>query len=269
MSGRAGHSLVWLVGILAVLLATPEPARGDCPSLEVDDLVSELPLETAFRSRVMGLDLPLELYAKALSTPDKPAMRRQGNLSQAVMLVGGPVDALWRALNDDDHHDEGDYLPLLDSRVIEGEAAAPGRRTFQYFKKAGIGRWWVNQLDFSSNLYRATDGRFWELSWQDVPDGWVDDEPPVEIDSDVPRLPDTFGAWLLVPLAADCTFVEYTTDGEPGGVVGALQFLVAKRSLRATMEGMAEMAREHMAEPHPETPFLRPDGSSLVVDEGE
>jgi hypothetical protein len=60
--------------------------------------------------------------------------------------------------------------------------------------------------------------------------------------------------------------VEYVTRGQPGGLLGAMQFVVATRALLNTMEGMLETARGHAVEPHDGVRFVRPDGSPLEGD---
>ena len=92
------------------------------------------------------------------------------------------------------------------------------------------------------------------------------EEPPVAIEDSVPKIVGSRGAWLLARLGDGCTLVEYVTRGEPGGVIGALQFLAASRTLRDTVEGMVEMTRDHLEEPHPTVRFVRPDGTPLDED---
>ena len=246
-----------------VLLALPAASFADCPPAGTSALLASLPLDSTSRTDVIGLAAPRELYRQALATPDLGFVERDGNQSQGAMLATVPIEAFWMALNDEDHHDEGGYLPLRESQVIAGEPGDGGRRTFQYFKKAGLGRWWVNRMDMNADLYAATDGRLWELVWEDVLEEYAGDEPPVEIDGSVPKVKGSVGAWLLVRLGEACTLIEYAAEGELGGVVGAFQWLAANRTLRSTMQGMLEMARNHLGEPHPAITFVRPDGSPL------
>ena len=180
------------------------------------------------------------------------------------MLATVSIEAFWMALNDENHHDEGGYLPLRDSQVISGHPGEGGRQTFQYFKKAGLGRWWVNRMEMNAELYAATDGRLWELVWEDVMEQYPGDQPPVEIDGSVPKVRSSVGCWLLMRVGEGCTLVEYAADGDPGGVVGALQWLAASRTLRSTMEGMMQIARVHLDEPHAAIRFVRPDGTPLA-----
>lgn len=259
-----GHS----VGSLFLLLLSVSVASADCPPPLSSELLASLPLGDSFRSETMGLVPPVELYRKALAKPDTVIVERDGKLGQAVAVGTVPIEAIWKALNDDDHHDEGGYIPVRESQVISGDAGGSGRKTFQYFKKAGLGRWWVNRLEMNAELYRTTRGRLWELSWQDVLEEYPGEEPPVDIDGSVPKLRTSLGAWLLVPLGGECTLIEYAARGEPGGVIGAFQFLAANRTIRSTVEGMLQIARSHLDEPHAATTFVRPDGSPLDENPG-
>jgi len=247
---------------------TVHPAAGDCPASLDAETVAELSSTETFRTRVMGLGPPQNLYRKALASPGEVFVWRDGKLGQAVVVAPVALEAFWKAVNDDDHHDEGDYIPLRESQVIQGEAARDGRKTFQYFKRSGIGRWWVNRLEMNADLYRSSGGRLWELSWQDVLEEYPAEEPPVEIDDKVPKVKKTLGAWVLVSLAEDCVLVEYSTGGDPGGFLGAFQFLVATRAVKTTLRGMLQIASEHVSDNHPAVRFVRPDGSVLGEDPG-
>ena len=71
------------------------------------------------------------------------------------------------------------------------------------------------------------------------------------------------GAWLLAPMGGDCTWLEYFAWSDPGGVLSGLQWLGAERAVRDAVEAVAEMARGHVGEPHPNARFVRPDGEPL------
>ena len=249
--------------MLAMFVATGA-FGAECPSpTELIKRLETLPIEQAARTEIFGLKPPTDLYRRAIDKLDCAIVQRDGKLGQVAMVATVPVEALWKALNDDEHHDDGDVLPLLNSVVVEGEAGQSGRETFQYFNKAGLGRWWVNQMNMNQALYEVTDGSLWELRWHDVQEEYPGDEPPVKINARVRSLEESVGAWLLVPLGDDCTLVEYTARGEPGGMMGTFQWMAASRTLRKTVEGMVELAREHLDGPHPELSFVRPDGSPM------
>ena len=253
------------VALAALLPVSPAvAASGQCRGPTTPQMGAALPLEQAYRTRTMGLEAPSDLFRSALRQPGKVFVRRDGKRGQAVLAAPVPVEDFWRAINDDAHHDdESGYIPLRLSRVIEGPPASSGRRTFQYFKKAGLGRWWVNELTMSPDLFRASDGLMWELTWTDVMVDYPGESPPIDIDDDVRPLHSGLGAWVLYPLGEDCVLVEYATEGDPGGLLGAFQFVVATRAVRKTLTGMLEMAQSHMVEDHGAVRFVRPDGESI------
>ncbi len=252
-----GMTLMLVVG----QLVAPTIGRSDCPPAAAAELLDVLPLATAWRTRSLELPVPESLYRLALERPGAPALRREGKLAQAVVVADLPVERLWMAINDDSHHAVDDYLPLEVSRVLAGDAGRPGRETLQAFARFGMGRWWVIRLETSPELYEESAGRLWELRWKDAMERYPLDQPPIEITLTVGRLESSEGAWLLVPLGERCTLVEYVATGEPGGFMGVFHWLVATRALRSTVEGMVELARSHLGEPHHDIDFERPDGS--------
>ena len=153
----------WLqVGFGLLLFASPgEAVRADCPALpEINSRLAALPLNEASRTRRFALPVPESLYAKAISKPGTPYPSRDGKLVQGVMLSPLPIESWWKAINDDDHHDEKGYLPLRHSEVIKGIPGRGGRETFQYYSSFGIGRWWVNRLEMNEDS--ATRLKMWK-----------------------------------------------------------------------------------------------------------
>jgi len=238
-------------------------AWAQCPPPEIAARLADLPLAEASRTQRFGLPVPESLLSEAISSPGRPIPSRDGKIIQGAMLVPVPIERWWQVINDDDHHDEGGYLPLLRSEVINGAPGRSGRETFQYYKTWGLGRWWVNRLEVNESLYRLSDGALWELRWEDAMADYPGDEPPLEIGSDVSPIEQAWGAWLLVSLGERCTLIEYVAGGEPGGIVGALQWMAMTRMLKMTFRGMVDMVREHLPEPHPKLVFHRPDGTPI------
>ena len=168
-------------------------------------------------------------------------------------------------MNDEPHHAiDGDYIPVRYSEVIDGTPRGESRMLFQYFKKAGIGRWWVSQVEMSERLYKDSEGKIWELTWTDVQDELDASQPPMNmVSEEMPRIEGSYGAWFLVPIGDRCTLVEYYNHTEPGGFVSFAQGLLAKKSVRDTLDGIVRLADEHLPDPHPDSVFMRPDGSHL------
>jgi len=252
-------ALLWIALLLSAGLLT-----ADCPA--ADEILSFLrlqPLDQASRSLVIESQVPFDLYERAIARPNTPIPRRTGSRIQAVMLSELPVEMLWRAINDDHHHADDGYLPLRTSEVVAGRPGHDRREVFQYYTKAGFGRWWVVRLVMNEALFEASDEVLWELRWRDAMESYRDSGPPVRMGASVRGIKESLGAWLLVRLGEQCTLIEYCADGDPGGFAASVQWLGLTRTMRTTMLGIVSIATEHLAEPHPRGLFVRPDGASM------
>jgi len=180
----------------------------------------------------------------------------------AVGVIDAPIEVVWRGVVDVDHH--ADYLAVTVSKTIRGTPRLDKHHLFQYLDVPIFSdRWWVVQMSFNSELYKKSDGRAWEITWIDR----QQDKPllasldPTLIDSGVP-IRWAKGAWYLVDLGANRTFVEYHNWTDPGGRVPvgpATRF--ASGEVKDNMQRMMAFAQSH-AKDCPET-FVRPDGSPL------
>ncbi len=252
-------------GLLAVLLAAAPPtAAASCPTS--DDIAARLAqsgLERAARTTRFSTPPPRTLYGLAAGHVGRLFTHRDGKKGVGVVVVELPVEALWGAINDEDAQDAEGYLPLTRSEVIGGTPRGTSRVAFQAGERMGLGRWWVTRTVMSGDLYEASGGDLWEVVWQDDMENVDQDRPPVDDPPDLSPIQWTRGAWLLVPLAEGCTFVEHFSWSSPGGFVGMLQGLVLGRALRESIEGMVRLANERYRVPVDGPPFVRPDGSRL------
>jgi hypothetical protein len=239
-------------------------ARGACPSPDhVVSLLAGLNLERASRTARFGNDVPLELYRRAAERPGRPVASHEGAKGLGALVAGLPIAQLWAAVNDLDHYAlEDDYIPVQHSEVL-GPPDERGHLLFQVFQRWGVGRWWVSRIRTNKDLFLESDGMLWELSWTDEIADVDTDKPPVSgFAARIRPLESSHGSWLMVPLADDCTAVEYFTHSELGGIVGMGQTLMAKRGVSLTMEGLVRMASEHIPS-HDSGDFVRPDGTPL------
>lgn len=252
-----------------VLLMTSGSAWAECPAgEEILERLATLELEQAARSEEFGLELPVALYEKAMESPGKPVLERGGKLAQAVLLTTYPIESLWMAINDEDHYAGGDYLPVRHSEVIEGVPRGERRLLFQYFKRAGVGRWWIDEVVMNRELYEKSGGMLWELRWWDLMETHDEEDLPAEFrDLGLAPIRESRGAWLMIPLAEHCTLVEYVTFSNPGGFLNVAQWFAAGHVIRETLDGIQRLASEHIPQPHPEARFIRPDGA--VIDAAE
>lgn len=262
------------VPLLVLVACSLGPALGEvaaeetvvgCPDAEeIMARLRSLELERTSRTVLFGYEPPWYLYEKALERPGRPAVDRHGLKALGVLLASVPVEWLWMAVNDEPHHEEGDYLPLQDSRVIDGPSRGSRRIMYQHFRKAGVGRWWVDEVEMNGELFAASGGALWEIRWRDLMSEPAGESVPEGVpDPRVGPINSSVGAWLLIPLAESCTLVDFYTHSDPGGFLSVLQWLGAGRVVKGTIEGMAGLAAEHIPEPHPGALFVRPDGTVI------
>lgn len=251
--------------VLLYLLA-PGSGQADCPAADsILEYLEEVELGSASRTTRFAVEPPTELYVKAAARPGEVATARDGLRATGVMMVALPVETMWMAINDEDHHAEGDYLPVRHSQVIGGDSRGRSRLLFQYFRKLGIGRWWIEQMDMDGELFQQSGEKLWELRWKDRMDSYGNTPPTeVSIDPKVPPLRETSGAWLLVPINAGCTSVEYFVRTDPGGLLSKAQLLMVRSVVRENLEGMTRLAVEHIRQAHRTSEFVRPDGRPLA-----
>lgn len=260
-----------LVGTCTVL--GPSAALGDCPPAGTILVHLEgLELTAAARTREFELPPPEALYKKAASRPGKVVVKNDGKLGQAVLVTDLPVGALWMGVNDEDHYAEGGYVPVLHSEVVGGTPRGQDRLLFQYFKRAGVGRWWLDKVVMSHGLFEESRGQLWELRWWDLMDSAAEQSLPGEVSAELAKLRlspirASRGAWLLIPVTAECTLIEYVTYSDPGGFLSVAQILGAGRVIRDTLEGIEKLAREHIPLPHEGARFVRPDGTPIMASE--
>ena len=248
-------------------------AQADCPPpSSILASLDKLDLSAAARTREFDQPPPTSLYRKAAAEPGEVFVKTDGKLGQAVSIVDQPIEWLWMAVNDEDHYAQDGFLPVLYSEVIEGSSRGQQRVLFQFFKRAGVGRWWIDQVEMSEELFLQSAAMLWELRWWDLMETRTEESLPANLSQ---RLKDlglspihaSRGAWLMVPIDAECTLIEYTTYSDPGGFLSLAQWLGADRVIRDTLEGVQRLALDHIHEPHPEARFVRPDGSLLTLAE--
>jgi hypothetical protein len=227
--------------------------------------LEELHLERAARTVRFEMPPPTKLYEKACKKVGQPFTSREGDKAGGVIVAEVPVAALWKALNDENHHaDEDSQIPVKHSEVIGGTPRGEDRMVFQWASQMGMGRWWVSRVWMNRELYEGSDGLLWELLWDDkTSDVDPDDAPMNLISSDLSPVKKSQGAWLLVPIAEACTLVEYFNWSDPGGVVGFAQPLIFTKGMRKTMAGMVEFAGNYTTTGLPGPSFLLPDGTPL------
>lgn len=236
------------------------PVGAACPARqEIVATIEELDL-----SGTVGEEVPPGLFREAAREPGRPAVERSGKRGFGVIVAPLPVERLWMGIGDEEHH--ALELPVLHSEIIGGTPRGRSRQLFQYFRRWGIGRWWASEVSMDAALYESSGGRLWQLRWHDVMESVDRSRPPVsDVAAEMEPIRASRGGWLLVPLGESCTVVAYSNWSEPGGAVGAAQWIFVPRTLRTTLLGVTRLAGEHLDLPHQGPPFLRPDGTPIEL----
>jgi hypothetical protein len=251
-----------------ILLASPGAWAGEsgCPSKDrILERLKAINLDRGSRTVKFHSPAPTDLYEQAAAEPGQAFAAKDGKTVWGVIVTQHPIEAIWKALNDEPHHAiDGDYIPVRHSEIVDGTPRGEDRVLFQYFKKAGIGRWWVTRVEMSQKLYSDSKGQIWELTWKDAQQEVDISQPPMNaVSDDMRSLDASYGAWLAVPIDDRCTLLEYYNYTEPGGFISFAQGIMAKKSVRDTVEGVVRLADEHIPAPHPDSVFIRPDGTRL------
>lgn len=252
--------------VIALILLVGEPVAAGCPSsAEIQKTIESIELSASARTARFAMPPPAALYRKAAESVGKVSAYHEGKKGAAVVVVELPVELVWKAVNDEDHHAlKGSYIPVRHSEVIEGTAHGDRRLLFQYFQQMGIGRWWVTRNWMNRELYEHSSERLWELIWEDEMAGLDRSQPPFDrMGSGVSPVRSTRGSWLLVRVADRCTLIEYFSWSEPGGVAALVQSFLIRKLLRKTLIGAIRLAEEHIASSRSHSGFIRPDGTLL------
>jgi hypothetical protein len=167
-------------------------------------------------------------------------------LGYGAMLFPVGVEAIWATITDEDELDG--ELGLGVSAIVGGERYRDGRLLFQTLNLPFPvdDRYWVTKVSHNSPLFTGSQGAMWELSWTDA---------GVDVDlsagayataiEGATKISWTTGAWLLIPLDADRTLVEYFAWSDPGGSVPRrLASKFVGRQVRATLRNVLELSQK-------------------------
>lgn len=159
----------------------------------------------------------------------------------AVVDVG--IDRMFAALADDARKPQ--YSSLEATHQIGGAPCGDRRRVFQYLPMPVVSdRWWVVDQAVNRDIHAASAGAVRETTWNSV-QGDLALPPEVQVlAAKGVRVAFTRGAWFLVALAPDRTWVEYHAWSDPGGSVPAsVASRFAASGIPDAIEGMVRLAR--------------------------
>jgi hypothetical protein len=252
---------------LFVAAVLSSPTFAECPPPEqLLQKISAIDRSASSRIFRFSATIPDGLYRRAANKPGRPNVDRDGRQGFGVIVAELPVELLWKAINDEDHHDmPGNYFTVESSVVVAGEPRSESRVLFQHFEQWRVGRWWATRMTMNRELYAKSDGKLWELWWEGAMEEVDLDEPLFrDVAKRLDPIIESRGSWLMAPIVENCTLIEFYSWSDPGGALGSIQGLVAKKTLRASLNGLLRMAIEHSSEPHDGNPFTRPDGSPIL-----
>lgn len=193
--------------------------------------------------------LPADAYTKAASGKVATGIQKVGDhsakLGWGVGVFDAPIDAVWKALNDELHH--GDLVPLSHVELVSGSACADGRKVLMVLPLPIISdRYWVNTNRYATKLATESEGQLRELVWDSVADPSAETlsaEGRAAVDGLVP-MGFNKGAWFLVALDETHTLAEYHSWVDPGGSVPAgAASAFATSGIVDTFEAMGSYAK--------------------------
>ncbi len=160
-------------------------------------------------------------------------------------IVDVPIGRLWAALNDETRHPG--YTPVSYSELLSGRICGSGRRVLQFLPVPMIDdRWWIGILTPNRDLMSASGGAVRELAWKSSVD-------PAEVTSTSGQamiaqgVPIGYsrGAWFLVALDEQDTWLEYFLSSDPGaGIPSSMRSMFATRGVRESFAAMTRYAKE-------------------------
>lgn len=160
-------------------------------------------------------------------------------------VVDVPIGRLWAGLNDETRHPG--YTPVTYSELLSGRICGAGRRVLQFLPVPMLDdRWWIGILTPNRELMSASGGAVRELAWKSSVD-------PSEVTSASGRsmiaqgVPIGYsrGAWFLVALDEQDTWLEYFLSSDPGeGVPSSMRSMFATRGVRESFSAMTRYAKE-------------------------
>jgi hypothetical protein len=193
--------------------------------------------------------IPADAYTRAAGGKVVTGIEKVGDhaakLGWGVGVFDVSIDALWRALNDELHH-EG-LTPLSRVELVAGSPCADGRKVLMVLPLPLISdRYWVNQNRYATALASKTGGQLRELVWDSVADPSAEPlstEARAAVDGLV-EIGFNKGSWFLVALDDGHTLAEYHSWVDPGGSVPAgAASAFATSGIVDTFDAMGRYAR--------------------------
>ncbi len=220
-----------------------------------------VPVDVDALKRTLGEVAPIRAQRGASKVPQIPDASRwmaaqTGKVETGLVEIPGhaarlgwgvgAVDVnaakLMAALSDD--QSKPNYTSLERVVLVDGRWCAPKRRVLQFLPMGLVtDRWWVVDQAVQTQLAQASAGRMLETTWHSVEDPVLSGEAATVAAGGI-SIAFTQGAWLLIPLGPETTWVEYHAWSDPGGSVpAALASRFAASGIPDAIAGMVALAK--------------------------
>ena len=168
-----------------------------------------------------------------------------GSKAYGAAVVPVSIGLFWAALNDETRHPG--YTPIAYSELLSGRICGSGRHVLQYLPIPMIAdRWWIGILTSNQKLMTASGGSLRELSWGSSVDvAEITTESGKKIIGQAEPIGFSKGAWFLVALDPQSTYLEYYLNTDPGGSIpSSMAAMFATKGVREAITAVQRFATE-------------------------
>jgi hypothetical protein len=169
-----------------------------------------------------------------------------GTKAYGAALLDISIGLFWAALNDETRHPG--YTSITYSELLSGSICKSGRHVLQYLDTPFpvTDRWWIGMLTQNASLMRESGGSVRELSWKSSVD-------PAEVTSESGKLMIsqgepiawTKGAWFVVAIDQNSTWIEYYSWSDPGSAIpSSVASSLVTRGVRNNVAAIEKFAKE-------------------------
>lgn len=170
-----------------------------------------------------------------------------GNRAYGVAIVPVSISRFWAALNDETRHPG--YTAVEYSELLDGSLCRDGRKVLQFLPVPipfVAGRWWIGLPSANHEMHHATGGAVRELAFSSTTDKTlVRSTGGQKMIRRAQPIGFSKGAWLLVALDENSTYIEYYLHSDPGkGIPTSMASVFATKGVRSTIQAIQRFAKE-------------------------
>ncbi|MEN0063642.1 MAG: hypothetical protein AAGA48_15935 [Myxococcota bacterium] len=172
---------------------------------------------------------------------------KEGNRAYGVAIVPLSIGRFWAALNDETRHPG--YTAVEYSELLDGSVCREGRKVLQFLPipvPFVAGRWWIGLPKPNQRVHSASGGAVRELAFSSSTDASLVRSPGGQkVIRRAQPIGYSRGAWFLVALDENATYVEYYLHSDPGsGVPTSMAAMFATKGVRNTIQAIQRFAKE-------------------------